>query len=296
MLRSWKIGRVFGIDIYIHWSFVILFFLAIWQYSPHGVAPTVLTLLLVPALLLFVLLHEYGHALTARMFGIGTRDITLYPLGGVARLEKMSEVPIEEIIISLAGPAVNLVLAILFGLSFLALGFDGTLLGDLKNGGPTSVPEYLFLLTIMNVGLLLFNLIPAFPMDGGRIFRAFLALFLPRIAATKVAVGVGMGFAVLFLLGAFSVNPVLLLIAVFVPLAGMMELAMLQRQAEMRRRMVFEHPYAAHDVAWALPADALPPAGPPEPNFSGYTWDHQLHAWVEWQNGAPVRSCRAHGL
>jgi Zn-dependent protease len=289
MLRSWKIGRVFGIDVYIHWSFVILFFLLLWQARPHGVLPTVFTLLLVPALLLFVLMHEYGHALTARMFGIETRDITLYPLGGVARLERMSEVPMEEIVISLAGPAVNVALAVVLGLVVFATGADISI--SVLQRAPESVIEYAFVLTFMNVALFMFNLIPCFPMDGGRVFRAFLALFVSRITATKAAIAVGIPFAVLFVLWALvTTNPILLLIAIFIPLAGFMELAMLQRQDEMRRRAMFEHP---HDVAWALPADTVPLAQPPEPNFSGYTWDEHANAWVLWRDGAPVRSCRA---
>ena len=287
MLRSWKIGRVFGIDVYIHWSFVILFFLLLWQVHPHGLLPIVFTLLLVPALLLFVLMHEYGHALTARMFGIETRDITLYPLGGVARLERMSEVPIEEIVISLAGPAVNVALSVVLGVILLATGADISI--AMLQHAPESIIEYVFALALMNVGLFLFNLMPCFPMDGGRVFRAFLALFVSRITATKAALVVGIPFAIFFVLWALAMmNPILLLIAVFIPLAGFMELAMLQRQAEMRRRMMFEHP---HDVAWALPADAAPPAEPPEPHFSGYTWDQRAHAWVEWRDGTPVRSC-----
>jgi Zn-dependent protease len=287
MLRSWKIGRVFGIDIYIHWSFVILFFLLLWQARPHGLLPTVFTLMLVPALLLFVLMHEYGHALTARMFGIQTRDITLYPLGGVARLERMSEVPIEEIVISLAGPAVNVALSVMLGLIVFATGAD--ISATVLQRAPDSIVEYLFVLAFMNVGLFVFNLIPCFPMDGGRVFRAFLALFVSRITATKAALVVGIPFAILFVLWALvAMNPILLLIAVFIPLAGFMELAMLQRQAEMRRRAMFQYP---HDVAWALPAEAVPSAEPPEPNYSGYTWDPQAHAWVEWRAGVPVRSC-----
>ena len=290
MLKSWRIGRAFGIDIYIHWSFVVLFGLAIWQYGPHGIAPVVFTLLLVPALLGSVLLHEYGHALTARMFGIGTRDITLYPIGGVARLDRMSEVPIEEIIISLAGPAVNVVIFVGIMILQVATGLGLSLPNELH--APATVAEFLQLAMILNMGLVLFNLIPAFPMDGGRVFRAFLAFFLPRIAATKLAVGVGMGFAILFLLGAF-IQPMLLLIAVFVPLAGLMELAMLQRQAEMERRRRFA---PDDDVPWVEEADAAPSLVPPEPRFTGYTWDDRSAAWVEWRDGLPVRSCRINGF
>ncbi|HEV3143370.1 MAG TPA: M50 family metallopeptidase [Gemmataceae bacterium] len=292
MLKSWKIGRAFGIDIYIHWSFVFLFFLALWVYSPHGAAPVVFTLLLVPALLGSVLLHEYGHALTARIFGISTRDITLYPIGGVARLERMSEVPFEEIIISLAGPAVNVVI---FAILLIALAGTGNTT-NFPEGlhAPSSFAEYFEITMLVNLGLLLFNMIPAFPMDGGRVFRAFLALFLPRITATKIALGVGMPFAALFVLGAIAgKNPILLLIAAFIPLAGFMELAMLQRQAEIRRRAMFA---GSSSIPWVQPADGAPSADPPEPRFSGYTWDSQARAWVEWRDGLPIRFCRMSGL
>jgi Zn-dependent protease len=288
MFRSWKIARIFGIDVYIHWSFFILFFVFLWLFKPADVESLIFTLLSPVALFVCVLVHEYGHSLTARLFGIGTKDITLFPLGGVARLERMSEDPIEEIIISLAGPAVNVVIAaVLFPV--LLLSTDFPIQPGEKYAGPTTGVGFAWWVLALNAVLAIFNMAPAFPMDGGRIFRAFLAFFLPRLRATKVAVFVGMFVAGLMAIFALaSGNPMLLLISMLVPVAGMLELAMLQHQAEMRRRRrQLEFLNARSVEEWAAPTRT-----PPEPNFSGYTWDAEARAWVEWRNGWPVRLCR----
>jgi Zn-dependent protease len=291
MLRPWKIARAFGIDIYLHWSFVLLFALIVWQLNPKGLVPILLTLLLVPVLLTCVLLHEYGHALTARAFGIGTRDITLYPLGGVARLERMSEKPLEEIIISVAGPAVNVAIAMILLVVVVVVGPSPT--EEMAGLAPTNALHFLLITLAINIGLVGFNMIPAFPMDGGRVFRAFLALFMSRIRATKIAVVVGIFFAGLFLLAPFfGKSPILWLVGIFIPLAGMMELAMLQRQAAERQRL--QELAESYPVVeeWEPPTEM----SPPEPNFSGYTWNPQFRVWVEWRGGWPVRSCRMRGL
>src|SRR5262249_55622559 len=155
-----------------------------------------------------------------------------------ARLDRMSEVPIEEIIISLAGPAVNVVIFVGLMLVLMATGLGVN--APTEFHAPASISEFLWFVMILNIGLLVFNLIPAFPMDGGRVFRALLAFFLPRITATKLAVAVSMCFSVLFVLWAILArNPLPLLIAVFIPVAGLMELAMLQRQAEAERKRRF---------------------------------------------------------
>src|SRR5262249_9785956 len=162
-----------------------------------------------------VVMHEYGHALTARLFGIRTRDIVLFPLGGMARMERMSEKPFEEILITIAGPAVNVVLAILLGILVFSSGGMQMLGGTSKLPEFTdgrSVLEYLFL---WNQAMVFFNLIPAFPMDGGRLLRAFLALFVDRISATRVAVYVAFAVAILFILAGPIVNPMLILAGLF---------------------------------------------------------------------------------
>jgi Zn-dependent protease len=187
MRLSWKIGRVAGIDLYLHPTFLLL--LAYVGAVFGGLEAVAL----VSAVFGCVLLHEFGHALTARsLYGIQTEDITLYPIGGVARLQRMPRKPGAELLITLAGPLVNLVIAgVLAAVLWIAGAFEPSL--------PTSA-SHDFLATLMFVNLMLaaFNLIPAFPMDGGRVFRALLSGWLGRLRATEVAAGLGkflaMGF------------------------------------------------------------------------------------------------------
>lgn len=213
MKWSWKIARIAGIDINIHATFLLLVAWIAYSYwasqgSLIAVTEGVLFLL---ALFACVVLHEFGHALAARRYGIPTRDITLLPIGGVARLERMPEKPSQELIVASAGPLVNLAISALL---FAGLALTGSLVPltqlSLTNG---SFAERLL---AVNVSLFLFNIIPAFPMDGGRIFRALLATRLPYARATQIAATLGQGLA--FLLGFIGLfgNPVLLFIALFV--------------------------------------------------------------------------------
>src|SRR5262245_21692738 len=170
MFRSWKLGTAFGICIYVHWSFLLLAAYILFSRGTQGGWPLALfSVLFLFAVFGCVVLHELGHALMARAFGIGTRDITLYPIGGVARLERMGEKPWEELCIALAGPAVNAVLAVIL----FVLGI--VLVGTRSWAGFLTTPEeltglggmgFLFDLLAANVVLGLFNLLPAFPMDG----------------------------------------------------------------------------------------------------------------------------------
>jgi len=195
MKWSWKVAKIAGIDVFIHSTFFILiawigFSYWITQRSVNAVVNGVVFILL---LFLFVLMHEFGHALAARKYGIATRDITLLPIGGLARLERMPKEPKQELWVALAGPLVNLVLAVLlFGWLFLTNGLGGLLNTTITEG------SLLQRLAIVNVTLLLFNLIPAFPMDGGRVLRAFLAMRMEYTRATQTAATIGQGFALVF--------------------------------------------------------------------------------------------------
>ena len=175
-----------------------------------------------------VLLHELGHALAARRFGIPTIDITLYPIGGVARLERMPRAAGAELVIALAGPAVNFVIAAAIG----ALLFSAAALSGLE----WSLDSFLGELLVINLGLGLFNLVPAFPMDGGRVLRAALSTFWGRVQATRVASIVGQVLAVLFAVAAvqWTNNPTYIALAAFIFFAARNEEA--QVRYEERRR------------------------------------------------------------
>jgi len=213
MKWSWRVGKIAGIDLKIHLTFVlILLWYGISTYMSGGSLTAALSnVLLILALFFSVVLHEFGHALTARLFGIATRDIILLPIGGIARLESMPEDPKEELLVSIAGPAVNAVIA--GGL------FTGLLLSGFFNP-PLIMAEMLtnFWLQLMfaNIILVLFNMIPAFPMDGGRVLRSILAMFMDHLKATRIAANIGRGLALVMGIAGFFVNPWLILTAAFV--------------------------------------------------------------------------------
>ncbi len=227
MSWSWRVGRIAGIDVYLHFTFLFLLaYMAFAHYSEHGsVAETLSGLGFILALFGIVVLHELGHALAARRYGIRTRSITLLPIGGVARLEHMPEDPRQELVVALAGPAVNVVLAggIFIG---ILLGHGLSPKGDVLRIGGSFIDQLFWL----NVTLALFNLLPAFPMDGGRVLRALLALRLDYVRATHVAASIGQGMAILFGLAGFFVfsNPFLVFIALFVWLGAAQEASMVQ--------------------------------------------------------------------
>lgn len=213
MKWSWKIARFWGIDVYVHATFLLIIAWVGYSYwVQFGRLNAVLGgILFILALFACVVLHEYGHALTARHYGVKTRDITLYPIGGVARLERIPEKPIEELWVALAGPAVNVVIAILLAAYLIAAGtFSLSSLYSVTSGG------FAARMLAVNFTLAAFNLIPAFPMDGGRVLRALLGLRMDHLRATQIAAAVGQGLAFLFgLVGLFG-NAGLLFIAFFV--------------------------------------------------------------------------------
>lgn len=221
MRWSIRIATAFGIGIYIHWTFWLL---VAWVFYinlsiQNNVAVAVEAVGLILAIFACVVLHELGHALAARRYGIGTRDITLLPIGGIARLDRMPEQPAQELVVALAGPAVNVVIA---GVLAVVL----TVLGDwpkLENVEFANL-GFLFKLMAVNVLLVAFNMIPAFPMDGGRVLRSLLAMQIPMVSATRIAAKVGQVCAVGFgLLGLWLAHPFLVLIAVFVFIAAQQE-------------------------------------------------------------------------
>jgi Zn-dependent protease len=225
MRWHWKLGRFAGIDVFVHATFLLLLGwvgYSQWQESQEW-GEVLNGILFILALFLCVVLHEYGHALTARRYGIKTRDITLYPIGGVARLERMPEKPIEELWVALMGPAVNVIIGLLL-LAYL-IATDTLIPFNQVTVGSGSVFERLM---IVNFTLVLFNLLPAFPMDGGRVLRALLAMRMDYVRATQVAAYIGQGMAlVLGFIGLFG-NPFLLFIALFVWIGASQEAGAVQ--------------------------------------------------------------------
>jgi len=211
MRGAWKLGRFAGVDAYVHWTFGLLMAWAgwtAWQGAGTGLA-VVLGLGFLVAVFGSVLLHELGHALTARIWGIRTQHILLTPIGGVASLEGMPRAPKAELAVALAGPAVNLAIAASLALLTAVTG--------------ASVYGIIDELMWANLSLALFNLVPAFPMDGGRALRAMLAGRVGRRSATRIAVRLGRGVAVVMAVLGILYNPMLLLIATFVWFAGAAE-------------------------------------------------------------------------
>lgn len=233
-----RIGRFLGIDLFIHWTFWLLFFgVGLYAYlDEYSFAAAGLQMGQIGALFLCVTLHEYGHAMMARRFKVETVDITLLPIGGLARLERMPRIPHQELLVAIAGPAVNVVIA-----GFIAVGLGiaiwSGLIASVDRSGLSTYAETLLnfnhpagWLFFMNVSLVLFNMVPAFPMDGGRVLRSILAMFLEYRLATRTAARIGLVAAVgLFLLGWHFQQPVVILISVFIGYAGWAE----ARQVEM---------------------------------------------------------------
>ena len=228
MKWSWRVGEFAGIGVYIHATFLLLIgwvALSHWR-EGRSLEAAAAGVFFILALFACVVLHEYGHALAARRYGIKTRDITLYPIGGVARLERMPDEPRQEIWVALAGPAVNVVIAAMLYV-WLAL---TAALEPVDRLGVASGP-FLERLMAVNLFLVVFNLLPAFPMDGGRVLRALLATRLEYTRATQVAAGIGQGMAFLFgFLGLFS-NPMLLFIALFVWIGAAQESSLVQMRS-----------------------------------------------------------------
>lgn len=224
MRWSIKLVRIAGIDVKIHLTFLLLLaWIAIVYYQAGGSQAAVEGVVFVLLIFGCVVLHEFGHALTARAFGIKTPDITLLPIGGVARLQRMPDKPWQELVVALAGPLVNVVIA---GILILYLG-RGVDLGSMAHPEDVKV-SMVVKLAVINVWLALFNLIPAFPMDGGRVLRALLAMVMSYGTATQVAASVGQFVAILLGFAGLFISPLLIFIALFVYLGASQEASLAQ--------------------------------------------------------------------
>lgn len=253
--QRFKLGTFFGIGLYVHWSFSLLVGYVVYSTWAAGAVPSMIAFSVAQLLTVFmcVTLHEYGHALAARRYNVGTQDITLLPIGGVARLKQIPKIPWQEFVIAVAGPAVNVIIALVLVTAMLVAG-GGWLFASLFQlflgvvppetleatsarlnqvlDGP-SVLGFALSILVINLLLVLFNLIPAFPMDGGRVLRSILAMLMPYGVATRWAQRIGLLCAILMAAFALSSDPprvVMLLIAAFIVYAGLAE----ARQVEVR--------------------------------------------------------------
>jgi Zn-dependent protease len=262
MFRAIRAGQIRGIGVNIHPTFGLVFVWAGLQWglgTNRGAWPLVLGLLLVLLVFLSVLVHELGHCAMAQQFGVRVLDITLWPFGGVARIEQMPALPRSELLIALAGPAMSLAIAIALvppvALIWVLLGRERILTGPdvLASLTPASLIAYI---AITNLFIMVFNLLPAFPVDGGRMLRAALTPGLGRDRATSVAVAVGMVMAVLiFVLGMWQRQPILPVLGIFIFFAARAEARMERVQSAMRRLKVGQ--FALWDMGGVSPDEPL---------------------------------------
>jgi len=215
MKYSLYLGRISGIRISVHWTFMLLIIWIIYSGVTSGWNVAEISWYIVFVLVIFgcIVLHELGHALAARRYQIKTRDITILPIGGVAHLESIPEKPKEELVVALAGPLVNVaIVAILLPFVSIPDSID-----EMDSVGPIGTENFLMKVVGVNVLLAVFNMIPAFPMDGGRVLRALLGFKLPHPKATRIAASIGQILAMAFLVyGFYSFNPFLIIIGFFI--------------------------------------------------------------------------------
>jgi Zn-dependent protease/predicted transcriptional regulator len=213
MKGSLKIARIAGIDIFLHWTFALLLVYILFVNYRAGGSALLWSFLFIMTVFFIIVLHELGHALTAKRFNINTKGITLLPIGGVAQLERMPDKPKEELWVALAGPLVNVVLAAML---FFLIPRPGSQEEMMAMMNTVNAQSFIFQLFYVNVALALFNMIPAFPMDGGRVLRAILAMRMDHMTATLIAARIGQGLAVAFMILGIFYNPFLIFVGLFV--------------------------------------------------------------------------------
>jgi Zn-dependent protease/predicted transcriptional regulator len=226
------LGTYKNVKVFIHWTFSLLLLWIVFSNLRAGASSIDIlwTIGFVLAIFFCVLLHEFGHALAAQKYNIQTKDITLLPIGGVARLEKLPEDPKQELWVAFAGPLVNIAIFVIIAIVLTITGIPLTTMETLAINGST----FLVFLASANIILALFNLLPAFPMDGGRVLRAFLAIKMPRAKATKIAGGIGQLMAILFVFYGLFGNPVLILIGIFIFLGAGAEVKQTQKESVLK--------------------------------------------------------------
>jgi len=263
MKWSYPLFRVFGIDVRVHSSFLVfLAFIVLSTAFSEGLGNAIYAAVLVCSVFGCVVLHELGHSVAALHFGIPVKDITLLPIGGLARLGALPQKPWQEFLIAVSGPAVNFGLAVLL----LALVIPAGLI-TVDSSISLTPAQFLFHLLIINVGLLLFNLVPAFPMDGGRILRALLAVRMGYLRSTRIATRIGKILCFFFFLyGLAGGNLILCLIAVFVYFGASMELQAVESGAASQAQGVPPSSSPQQPAWWSqFPSDGPPHA--PQPGY-----------------------------
>lgn len=233
------LGKISGIKIFIHWTFLLLIgWIVLVNVRTNSTTEQILwAIIFVLAVFACVTLHELGHAIAGKQFQVTTSRITLLPIGGVAQMESIPEKPKAELIIALAGPLVNVILAAFLFL-FTRHSIDPEELNVATRVGPEN---FLYALMSINILLAVFNLIPAFPMDGGRVFRALLAFKLGHVKATRIAASVGQFLAIAFMFFGFFYNPFLLFIGLFIFLGAQSESVYAETKSIL-------HDYTVNDV------------------------------------------------
>lgn len=238
-----QIAKIAGIPIRLHWSFILIFFWVgynAWR-EDQSFEGFIFMQLYVLILFACVVMHEYGHALMARHYGHKTRDIVLTPIGGIARLESLSEQPKQEFWIAIAGPLVNVFIAVMIMIFLYLTGHRDLTSLSYRPGYESYFYDFLPLMMISNFLLAIFNLLPAFPMDGGRILRALLSFKWSRLRATLIAARIGQLFAIGFLIFAiYHGQWMLCLVSIFVLITAGNELKQVRWESVLDRKTARE--------------------------------------------------------